>query len=73
MNRRYPARTGSSLASIVAVLLVLLTLSGCETTGGLGGLSGESRAERLALEGDHADAARTYIGLASEALGVDRE
>ena len=55
------------------MLLCLVMLAGCETTGGLSGLSGESRAERLALDGEHADAARTYIGLASEALGVERD
>ena len=55
------------------MLLCLVTLAGCETTGGLSGLSGEKRAERLALQGEHADAARTYIGLASEALGVERD
>ncbi len=73
MNRRHPARTGSSLASIAALLIAVAMLGGCETTGGFASLSGEARADRLALEGEHTDAARTYIGLASEAIGVERD
>jgi len=52
----------------------LLLLSGCETTGfsGLSG-SGEQRAERLARNGEHGDAASAYIGLATDAVGSERD
>lgn len=54
---------------------MLFALSACETTGfsGISGLSGEPRAERLAADGRHADAASEYIGLASAASGAERE
>jgi len=56
------------------MLLVLLALAGCETTG-LGGFagSGESRADRLARNGEHAEAASAYIALASEAIDAERD
>ena len=37
------------------------------------GVSGESRAERLARNGDHAEAAGTYMGLAVDAVGSERD
>ena len=73
-NFRHPARETRSLASVIALLVAFLALAGCETTG-LGGLTGggEGRAERLARNGEHAEAASTYIGLASDAIGVERD
>ena len=57
------------------LVLALFALSACETTGlgGLSGMSGEARAERLASNGRHDDAAREYIGLASTASGSERD
>ena len=71
---RHPAREARSLASIIVLLLATLILAGCETTG-LGGLTGggEGRAERLARNGEHAESAGTYIGLASDAVGAERD
>ena len=71
---RHPAREARLLASLALLLIALGTLSGCETTG-LGGigLSGEGRAERLALNGEHAEAASSYLALASEAVGTERD
>ena len=72
---RHPARHRRTLASLIAVAVMLLTLSACETTGG-GGYSsstGEGRAERLRDDGRHNDAASIYIGLASTAVGVERD
>ena len=71
---RHPARETRSLASIIVLLLATLILAGCETTG-LGGLTGggEGRAERLARNGEHAESAGTYIGLASDAVGFERD
>ena len=71
---RHPARESRSLASIIALLAALLALSGCETTG-FAGLPGgaEGRAERLARDGEHAEAAGAYIGLASDAVGDERD
>ncbi len=71
---RHPARDIRLLASIATVLVVLAGLSGCETAG-LGGMvmSAEGRAERLAQDGDHAEAASAYIALASEAAGPERD
>ncbi len=70
----HPAGKSRSLASIVVLLTSLLALSACETTG-LGALSGsgEQRAERMAQNGQHDDAAGAYIGLATNAVGVDRD
>lgn len=75
MNRilRHPARDQSKLASTFVLLLMLFSLSACETTGGLSSLSGESRAERLAQTGEHSDAAGVYIGMASSAVGTERD
>ncbi len=70
----HPARGLRRLASVPALLLLLLALGGCETTG-FGALTerGESRAERLATEGQHAQAASAYIALASEAVETERD
>lgn len=71
---RHPAGKSRSLASVVVLLTTLLVLSSCGTTG-FGGLSGsgENRAERLARDGRHDDAAGAYIGLATDAVGVERD
>lgn len=63
------------LASITATVIALLALAGCETTGlgGFSSLSGEGRALRLAQNGDYAESAGVYIGLASEAIGPERD
>ena len=62
------------MASIVALILLALTLTACETTGGgWSGSSGEGRAERLTRNGEHADAAGIYIGLAANSAGTERD
>ena len=72
---QHPARLPISSASIVLALLSMLILAGCETTGGGGWNAGsaEQRAERLARNGEFADAAGIYIGLAVEAQGSERD
>ena len=56
------------------MLLLALTLTACETTGSGGYLgSAEQRAERLAWDGEHGEAANVYIGLAAEATGDERD
>ena len=74
MIHRHPAGKSRSLASIVALLVFSLLLGACGTTG-LGGLSGsgEYRAERLANDGRHDDAAGAYIGLAADEVGLERD
>ncbi len=71
---RHPAGKSRSLASIVVCLLITVVLNACGTTGP-GGFSGrgESRAERLAEDGQHDDAAGAYIGLATNAAGIERD
>lgn len=71
----HPARERSPVASLVALLLLTLSLAGCESTGlgSFGGKPGEGRAERLARNGEHDDAARIYIGLAADAVGSERD
>jgi outer membrane PBP1 activator LpoA protein len=56
-------------------MLALFFLSGCETPGGGGyaSSSGERRAVRLIEDGQHAEAASIYIGLASNAVGAERD
>jgi outer membrane PBP1 activator LpoA protein len=61
------------VASIGLLLIVSLFLGACATTGGSGGVPGESRAQRLAANGEHDDAARAYIGLAAEASPMERD
>ncbi len=74
LNFRHPAGKAGSLASVVVLLAATLLLGACETTGlrGLSG-SGEDRAERFAQEGRHLDAAGEYIGLATDAVGAERD
>jgi len=71
---RHPASEQRSHASVLILLLGLLTLAACETTGigGTGG-SGESRAQRMADNGDHEEAAGAYMGLAVDATGSERD
>jgi len=74
MNRmsRHPARDGLLRASLLGAALVVL-LGGC-AGGGLGiGSSAETRAERLADDGRHTDAAGAYIGLAASASDTERD
>ena len=73
MTSRHPARERSSVASLALLLLLSLLLGACESTGGFGGAPGESRAERLANNGQHEDAAGIYIGMAANAVGVERD
>jgi uncharacterized protein len=73
MTPRHPARVRSSVASIVTMLLFAVLVSGCGTTGGFAGVPGESRAQRLASNGEHDDAASIYIGLAGDAVGSERD
>lgn len=75
MRSGHRARPGGGLASPVITVLTLLLLAGCETgsLGGFGALSGESRAIRLTQNGEYAQAAGVYIGLASEAAGAERD
>jgi len=70
----HPAGKSRSLASLVVLVASLLALGACGTTG-MGGLSGsgEQRAERLAKNGEHDDAAGAYIGLATNATGIERD
>jgi outer membrane PBP1 activator LpoA protein len=74
-NSRHPARELRSVASTVVLVLLMALVGGCGSTGvgSWGGGAGESRAERLARNGQHADAAGIYIGLATETLGIERD
>lgn len=72
------ARVGAQFvarAKIFAlVVTAILALGACETTGySTGGAQGERRAEMLAEDGRHADAAGAYIGLATQARGVEQD
>ena len=70
----HPARQSTRKASSILLILLALTLSACETTGtGAYTSSAEERAERLAWEGEHSEAANVYIGLAAEETGVERD
>lgn len=73
-TQRHPAGKSRSLASIVVLSVALLALAACETTG-MGGFSAsvEGRASRLAQNGQHADAARTYHRLAVAAIGIEKD
>lgn len=56
------------------MLLLALVIAACETTpGGAFGGSAESRAERLAQNGEFQEAASAYIGLAAGASGSERD
>jgi len=71
---RHPASEHRPLASLLLLALALALLSGCETSG-LSGMAGsvESRAERLAKNGNHGEAAGAYMGLAVVAVGTERD
>ncbi|NIL94562.1 MAG: ABC transporter substrate-binding protein [Woeseiaceae bacterium] len=69
---RHPARDRRTVASI-AILAVALFIGACATPGGTGGVPGETRAQRLAMAGQHDEAARAYIGLAAEASPQERD
>ena len=70
MISRHPARERSPVASLATLLVVTMILSACGSTGGsFGGAPGEGRAERLADNGNHDDAAGIYIGLAAGTVG----
>ena len=73
-HHAHPAGKSRSLASIVVLLASLLAFSGCASTG-MGGSSSsaEKRVERMAQSGQHDDAAGAYIGLATNAVGDDRD
>ena len=74
LNYGHPAGKPRSLASIASLMLLAMMLGACGTTGfqNLVG-SGESRAQRLADNGQHSEAAGAYIGLASTAAGPERD
>jgi len=74
ISQGHPARHWNRKASTVALLLLALIIAACETTpgGALGG-SAESRAERLAQNGEFQEAASAYIGLAAAASGSERD
>ena len=74
ISQGHPARQWNRKASTVAVVLLALIIAACETTpgGALGG-SAESRAERLAQNGEFQEAASAYIGLAAGASGSERD
>lgn len=71
---RHPASERLPQASILILLISLLALASCDTTGvgGTGG-SSESRAQRMASNGDHDEAAGAYMGLAVNAIGSERD
>lgn len=56
----------------VAAILVSLLLTGCET-GGYASGNPERRAAALAQNGEHAESAASYIGLATSAQGTERD
>ncbi len=55
------------------MLAVSLFVAACAAPGGYSGVPGESRAERLAMAGEHEDAARVYMSLAAEASELERD
>jgi len=73
-NHRHPARQYVYKASTLALLLLALFVGACETTGGgaFGG-SSETRAERQVANGEHEEAAATYIDLAANTSGSERD
>lgn len=75
LRSAHRARPGRWLARTALSLFALLALGGCESgsLGGFGSLSGESRAIRLSQNGEYAEAAGVYIGLASDAIGTERD
>ncbi len=72
--QRHPARHRRFLASIAVLILTALALAACGTTGGgWGGRGSEARAERFARNGEHAEAAGIYIGLANDSSATERD
>lgn len=71
-NSIHRARERSAVASIVLVAAASLILGACATPGG-GGVPGESQASRLAMAGDHDEAARAYMSLAAQASEYERD
>lgn len=69
----HPARTRYRLASAWALLAATLVFAGCATGGGGIGGSVEGRAQRAADNGQHAEAAGLYIGMAAVAAGIERD
>ena len=74
-NPRHPARERSSVTSIVTLVCLSLVVGACQSTGGRtwGNAPGEGRAARLAVNGDHSEAAGVYIALASEAADSEKD
>ena len=72
---RHPARKRSPVTSIVTLVCLSLVLGACQSTGvgTWGNAPGEGRAARLAINGNHSEAAGVYIGLASEATGSEKD
>ncbi len=69
---RYRASATRATASLLVCLL--LAVAGCESTsGGLRPLSGEGRADELARQGAASEAGGAYIGLATGAVGPERD
>lgn len=63
-----------ALNKLSVLVLSFVLLGACETTGFIGsGDQGERRAEMLAADGRHADAASAYIGLATQYSGNERD
>jgi len=61
------------MASLAVLLFISLVLTACGSTGGGFGAPGEGRAERLAKNAEHGEAAEIYIGLAATAIGSERD
>ena len=66
--------SGAALCRHGIAFVVIAILSACATgdLSGFGGTQGEARAEREARADRHADAAGTYIGIASNAVGDEQ-
>ncbi len=72
--RRHPARRLSGLFRLLLAGFFAFGLAACETPGGgVSATGAEARAERLALAGNHDEAATAYIGLAAAAAGTERD
>lgn len=72
----HPARQGFGTARLLPLIMAAaLALAGCQTTTGGGVLpaSGEVRAARQAEQGEAAESAATYIGLAAGEIGPERD
>jgi outer membrane PBP1 activator LpoA protein len=73
-NEGHPARLSRRNARTFALSLVIVFVAACTAAGpgGIGG-SAEERAERMATNGEHEEAAATYIDLAAAASGTERD